>query len=79
MTPQEIHDYKMRWVPGYSVRLHSDLTDTGKAWCRRNLERHEWSFTAWTHVYEHTFHFEKESSAIKFKTEFDFFADQERI
>lgn len=79
MTPQEVSDYKMRWMPGHLVRLHSDLADKGKTWCRRNLGRHEWGFTAWTYNYEHTFHFENSSDAYTFKIEFGFFADQERI
>jgi hypothetical protein len=79
MTPQQISDYKMRWMPGYTVRLHSDLDVRGKEWCRRELERHQWSFTAWTYVYEHTFHFEDILAAQQFATEFEKYANQERI
>ena len=57
MTPVEISEYKLGWKPGYTVKLHSDLVDLGKTWCRRRLQRHEWSMTEWTDVYEHTFHF----------------------
>ena len=32
MTPQEIFDYKMRWKPGFTVTLHSDLDVKGKSW-----------------------------------------------
>lgn len=70
MTPQEIAEHKMRWLPGYSVRLHSDLDVQGKDWCRKNLERHEWSFKAWTAVYEHTFYFENVLAAQNFAMEF---------
>lgn len=79
MTPQEIFDYKQKWKPGFTVRLHSDLDWEGKDWCRRNLDRHQWSFTSWTHVYEHTFHFEDESNAQSFKQHFNTYANQERI
>jgi hypothetical protein len=79
MTPQETFEYKMHWMPGHPVRLHSDLTDQGKTWCRRNLERYQWSFTAWTHNYEHTFHFEDIRVAQNFEMEFGKFANQERI
>ena len=70
MTPQEQHDHKLKWLPGYPVRLHSDLDIRGKTWCKRNVERHQWSFTTYTNVYEHTFHFELEEHAEQFKIKF---------
>ena len=74
MTPQEQFEYKLKWKPGYSVRLHSDLVDRGKDWCRRHTERHQWSMSEWTDVYEHTFHFEHEIVALKFQAEFGLYA-----
>ena len=74
MTPLEIGDYKRNWWPGDMVRLHSDLDVKGKEWCRKNLQRWEWSMTTFTNVYEHTFHFEKEENAVAFKTFFSEFA-----
>jgi hypothetical protein len=79
MTPQEIADYKQSWMPGYAVRLHSDLSDAGKTWCRRQLDRKEWSFKPWTYNYEHTFHFENITVAQNFAMEFGKYANQERI
>lgn len=76
MLPLDIFDYKRKWAPGYQVRLHSDLDIKGKDWCRRNLERWQWSMTSWTNVYEHTFNFEFEKSAEAFKETFGRFADQ---
>jgi hypothetical protein len=67
MTPQEIYEYKRKWMPGHIVGLHSDLDWKGKDWCRKNLERHRWSFTGWTDVYEHTFHFENSQDAQNFE------------
>lgn len=78
MTPQETADYKMRWMPGHAVRLHSDLDVQGKAWCRRTLERHQWAFKPWTDVYEHTFHFEDLRAAQNFEMEFGRFANQSK-
>lgn len=78
MTPQEIFEYKQRWKPGYTVRLHSDLVDHGKTWCRRQLERQQWSMTEWTDVYEHTFHFEDVRAGQNFEMEFGKFANQEK-
>ena len=74
MTPQEQFEYKQKWKPGYTVRLHSDLVDRGKDWCRRHVERHQWSMSKWTDVYEHTFHFEVEEVANMFYAEFGLYA-----
>jgi hypothetical protein len=76
MTPAEIFEYKNNWKPGYTVRLHSDLVDQGKTWCRRRLERHTWSMTEYTNVYEHTFHFEDEIHANEFAKQWPEFIDQ---
>ena len=73
MTPQEIADYKQQWMStgdNNPVRLHSDLDTQGKAWCRRQLERQQWSMTTWTDVYEHTFFFEDIRAAQNFEMEF---------
>jgi hypothetical protein len=69
MTPQEIFDYKTVWLQkgGYPVKIHSDLDIEGKYWCRQNVERHKWSFTSYTDIYEHTFIFEEEETAKKFE------------
>ena len=76
LTPQQIADYKLTWLPGHSVRLHSDLTDQGKTWCKRQVPRESWSFSTWTDVYEHTFHFEDIRAAQNFEMEFGSFANQ---
>jgi hypothetical protein len=72
MTPQEINDHKMKWMreSNHSVRLHSDLDVEGKDWCRKNLERHQWSFSQYSGVYEHTFHFESQAASQQFAQEF---------
>lgn len=76
MTPQEVFEYKQRWKPGHTVRLHSDLVDQGKTWCRRQLSRETWSMTEWTDVYEHTFHFEDAAAAQNFAMEFNDWTNQ---
>jgi hypothetical protein len=66
-TPQDISDYKMTWKPNaFSVPVHSDLDWQCKDWCRKNLQRWEWSMNAHTAIYEHTFLFEKEEHAKRF-------------
>ena len=76
MTPQEQFDYKNNWKPGVTVRLHSDLDVQGKTWCKRNVERHQWSFTSYTDVYEHTFHFELDEHAQEFAKQWPQFINQ---
>jgi hypothetical protein len=76
MTPQEVDDYKRKWRPGFSVRLHSDLADRGKTWCRRHLERWQWSFAAYTDVYEHTFSFERAEDALEFAQQWPEYVNQ---
>ena len=71
MTPQEIFEYKNAWKPNsFRVDVHSDLDVQCKAWCRKTLNRWEWSMDTYTYVYSHTFYFEKETNANNFKTEF---------
>jgi len=76
MTPAEIFEYKQQWKPGYTVRLHSDVVDRGKVYCRKRLKQHQWSVTTWTGQYEHTFHFECSGEALQFKIAMGEYADQ---
>lgn len=72
MTPQEIYEYKTKWMIDASnpVKICSDLDVEGKLWCRRNLERHQWSFSKYTDHYEHTFYFEDQKMSQQFAQEF---------
>jgi len=72
MTPQEIFEYKMRWKPNaFVIDVHSDLDIQCKDWCRKNLNRWEWSMDTYTYVYSHTFYFEEEQAADEFKRKFE--------
>ena len=71
MTPQEIADYKLKWMPGASIRLHSDLVDLGKTWCKRNVDKQSWSVSTWTAPYEHTFYFEDVNASKAFAEVFE--------
>jgi hypothetical protein len=68
-TPLEITDYKRNWKSDnpFIVTVHSDLHIETKDWCRRNLERYQWSMDRWTAPYEHTFFFEFNAHAMAFK------------
>jgi hypothetical protein len=69
MTPQDIVDYKTRWLKNAHVAtVNEDLDIEGKTWCRKNVERHKWSFSKYTDVYEHTFYFEDDQTARDFES-----------
>lgn len=76
MTPQEVFDYKLKWMPGYTVRLHSDLWTRGQTWCSKFMDKHKWNTTKWTNAYEHTFHFEEEEDAEVFSLLWPEFTNQ---
>lgn len=67
MNPQDIFEYKMKWYPGVPVYIHSDMEWRSKAWCKKNLERQQWSLITYTDVYEHTLIFETAEYADLFK------------
>ena len=67
MTPQEISDYKREWMPGYTAQVDMDSHEIAKTWCRRNLERHQWSFKKHTMPDDsHTVFFENEDDKKSF-------------
>jgi hypothetical protein len=68
ITPIEISDYKTRWLrAAHVVTVDEDLDIEGKTWCRKNTERHKWSFSKYTDMYEHTFYFEDAHTAQAFE------------
>ena len=69
LTPQEVFEYKNKWKPGYTVRLHSDLRSQGKEFCKVQMFKHQWDMTKWTNVYEDTFHFEYKQDADSFSAQ----------
>ena len=66
LTPQEIFEYKTKWEPGYTVRLHSDLRSQGKEFCKVQMFKHQWDINEYTNVYEDTFMFEYKQDANSF-------------
>jgi hypothetical protein len=74
MTPQEIHEYKNRWMSNssFSVAVNEDHDFDGKQWCKSNLKQHQWHFLKYTDMYEHTFCFEAEEDMNKFKQHFGY-------
>ena len=77
MTPQEIFEYKRNWKPEANVvRIHSDLDVQAKDWCRKHIDRTEWSMDKYTDVYQHTFYFHDSQNALKFARQFDNYIDE---
>jgi hypothetical protein len=72
MTPQEIFEYKTKWmeISSNPVEVHSDREFDAKQWCKKNLEQHQWHFSKYTDVYEDTFYFETVESKDIFEKEF---------
>ena len=67
-TPQDIFEYKLKWKDKASVvPFHSDIHWWAKDWCRKNLQRWQWSMTTYTAPYEHTMLFEKAEHAKEFE------------
>ena len=71
MTPIEIFEYKLKWKPGYTVRLHSDLRSQGKEFCKTQLFKQQWDVSEYTDVYEDTFYFEYKQDALSFAAQWE--------
>lgn len=76
MIPVEIFEYKQRWKPGYSVRLHSDLRSQGKDFCKTQMFKQQWDIAEYTDVYEDTFYFEYRQDAESFLTKHKQYAEK---
>ena len=76
MTPVEIFEYKLKWKPGYTVRLHSDLRSQGKDFCKTQMFKTQWDMTEYTDVYEDTFYFEYKRDANQFAAQWPKFVNQ---
>ena len=72
MTPQEIVEYKQRWMNNSPsrVKIHSDSEWACKLWCKNNIPQHQWKFTEYTNNYEHTIWFEIPDHAQQFSFQF---------
>lgn len=70
MTPQEIFEYKQKWLPGTSVIIHSDLRREAVDWCKQNFSKHQWHYGKYTDVYRDTFWFETQEHADQFTKQF---------
>lgn len=69
MTPQEMFEYKREWKMNncYSVQVDMDSHIWGKDWCRKHIERQDWSFDKHTRPDDsHTFNFKNPEPAGEF-------------
>jgi hypothetical protein len=62
MTPIEIFEYKLKWLKESNnvVSFDEFIEYEVKNWCRKNLKQHQWHFTSYTDIYEHSVNFETE-------------------
>lgn len=63
MTPQEIFEYKHKWLStGRICALVGDWSEyPAKQWCKENVEPHRWHFSKYVSpADEHSFCFERE-------------------
>ena len=70
MTPLEINEYRVRWMPGHSVMIHSDMREAAKSWCEKTLEKHQWKYAKYVGMYEDVVYFENKSDAESFSKVF---------
>ena len=69
MTPQEVFEYKRKWLKEscYSIQVDVDSDVWGKDWCRKHIERTDWSFDRYTRPDDsHTFNFKDPRIAGEF-------------
>lgn len=69
MTPQEIFEYKNRWMNNnpFCIEVGEDVDFKGKQWCKQNLQPHQWKFIEYSGMYEHMFCFEQEHHMNQFE------------
>lgn len=72
MTPQEIFEYKQRWmrINSHPIRIHSDFRREAKNYCKVQMLSHQWVHKEHTNVYEDTFFFEHIQDAKSFSNRF---------
>jgi len=70
MTPQEISDYKRKWLMDsfyFEVKTHTDVRRECKGWCKLNCFKQEWGIENYTGVYQDTFVFHYGEDHTDFK------------
>ena len=73
-TPQQISDYKRKWMQetAFEVQVDVDSDVWGKDWCRKRLDRIDWSFDKFTRPDDsHTFSFHYAGDAMAFLTDYE--------
>ena len=69
MKPIEIFEYKQKWLPGFTVRLHSDLRSAAVDWLKTRLSKEQYDYTQHSDVYEDTVHFEDQRISQVFESD----------
>lgn len=61
MTPQEIYQYRVKWIAKgdyQEITIHSDRYESAVSWCRENLKDGCWKSIKWSSPYQSCFLFE---------------------
>jgi len=61
MTPQEIVDYKRKWMgtSNLEIHIHSDYTRASRTWLKDHVPKHQYHVMEHTDVYQTSIAFEK--------------------
>ena len=68
MTPQEIVDYKRRWMSKHphETKIHSDYTSGSRAWLKDHVPKQQYHVQEHTNVYETTLIFEDSAHQLSY-------------
>jgi hypothetical protein len=72
MFPQDVFEYRQRWMrlAPHPVRIHSDLRNQAREYCKVQMHTSQWGHKQYTAVYEDTFYFQHPQDATAFRNYF---------
>ena len=73
MTPQEIFEYRNKWMKtgnNHPVSVHSDMRSRAKGLCKIQMFPQQWKEVEYTDNYEDTYYFEYRQDAEYFSGQF---------
>lgn len=73
MTPQAIFEHRQKWMSSdynHPVKIHSDLRNEARDYCKVQMFKCQWHHVRFTDVYEDTFYFEHHQDQKSFANHF---------